>query len=508
LAQLIPSGTEFQVNTYTTDLQRRPAVASQGSGEFVVVWQSYGQDGSDNGVFGHRFNSVGDPLGTEFQVNSFTPGSQRRPVTASHTDGSFVVVWRSYGQDGSDQGIFGQRFDEAGVASGTEFQINTYTTGSQRRAAVASAGEGNFVVVWESYGQDSAYSASVFARQFNGSGAPIGPEFRVNVYSTGEQRRAAVAGNNDGSFVVVWQSYGQDGSDNGVFGRRFDSTGASLGPEFQVNSYTTYSQRRPAVASHDDGSFVVAWRSYSQDGSDQGIFAQRFGAVGVPTGSEFRANTYTTGGQRRAAVATAGDGSFVVLWQDDARDGSSYGIFARQFDSSGASVGSEFLVNTYTTARQRRASVTRNSSAGFVVVWQSDPTTPSFSACATNADCMLTEFCVNMQCQFAACSSNADCAVAEERCIDSQCRVPGQDGDAAGIFGQRLEPRLPCGDASGDGKVTATDAFITLAAGVGLGSCQVCICDVDDSGAVVATDALSVLAFAVGQPLTLNCSAC
>jgi hypothetical protein len=50
-----PAGAEFQVNSYTTDVQRFPAVTSDGSGNFVVVWQSAFQDGSSYGVYGQRF---------------------------------------------------------------------------------------------------------------------------------------------------------------------------------------------------------------------------------------------------------------------------------------------------------------------------------------------------------------------------------------------------------------------------------------------------------------------
>ena len=48
-------GGEFQVNTYTTSSQSGPSVAMDGAGNFVVVWQSSGQDGSSGGVFGQRF---------------------------------------------------------------------------------------------------------------------------------------------------------------------------------------------------------------------------------------------------------------------------------------------------------------------------------------------------------------------------------------------------------------------------------------------------------------------
>ena len=70
--QPVPDGPEFQVNTYTTGVQAAPSVAVDTSGNFVVVWQSSGPDGSSDGVFGQRFNNTGTPQGTEFQVNTYT----------------------------------------------------------------------------------------------------------------------------------------------------------------------------------------------------------------------------------------------------------------------------------------------------------------------------------------------------------------------------------------------------------------------------------------------------
>lgn len=65
-----------------------------------------------------------------------------------------------------------------------------------------------------------------------------------------------------------------------------------------------------------------------------------------------------------------------------------------------------------------------------------------------------------------------------------------------------------CGDANGDGMVSATDALIGLGAAVGTGMCMLCRCDVDDSGMTSATDALAILQASVGQPVALNCPAC
>src|SRR5262245_47525792 len=83
VAQGNPVGPEFRVNSYTTDVQFFPSVAYDSAGNFVVGWESYTQDGSDFGIFAQRYASTGAPLGGEFRVNTFTTSSQRAPAVAS-----------------------------------------------------------------------------------------------------------------------------------------------------------------------------------------------------------------------------------------------------------------------------------------------------------------------------------------------------------------------------------------------------------------------------------------
>src|SRR5206468_3571660 len=98
------------------------------------------------------------------------------------------------------------------------------------------------------------------------SGAPAGGEFRVNAYTTNTQCCGGVASNSAGGFVVVWQSAAEDSSSFGIFAQRFSSAGAPLGPEFRVNTYTTGNQYQPSVASDSAGDFVVVWKSFGQGG--------------------------------------------------------------------------------------------------------------------------------------------------------------------------------------------------------------------------------------------------
>jgi hypothetical protein len=96
-----------------------------------------------------------------------------------------------------------------------------------------------------------------------GAGVPVGAEFQVNSFATGLQRYPAVAMENDGDFVIVWSSFGQDGDGSGIFLRRVDAAGNALGVELQVNSYTTNAQAHPAVTTQSGSAHRARLRAAS-----------------------------------------------------------------------------------------------------------------------------------------------------------------------------------------------------------------------------------------------------
>lgn len=363
----------FPVNSFTTDGQSFPSVCADASGNFVVVWESgspstVGQDGSYFGVFGRRFAGGGAARGAEFAINTYTTDYQTFPAIGCGDDGRFVVVWSSFGQDGSNSGVFGQRFDNSGAQAGSEFQVNEYTPGTQDYPAIGVAADGDFVVVWTSDSQDG-YSLGIFGQRFSSAGTRTGIEFRVNSYTSGDQSYPAISVSGSGSFVVTWASAGQDGDDLGIFGQRFTSTASESGTEFRVNSATTGAQGYPAVTMDGAGRFVIAWSSDGQDGDDTGVFAQRFASDGIPLGSEFQVNTYTTGTQLFPRLSADDGGELVIVWTSYSQDGDDAGVFGQRFASDGQRAGTEFQVNQSTAGAQYSAAAARVSGGDFVVTW-------------------------------------------------------------------------------------------------------------------------------------------
>jgi hypothetical protein len=352
----VRAGAEFGINTYTTNRQWFPNVAMGPDGDFVVVWNSMLQDGSYTGIFGRRHDRTGAAIGAEFQVNTFTTGFQMyygRPAVAGDGKGNFVVAWASYFQvDKLD--VFAQRFSAAGPL-GSEFQVNTATIGNQGGVDVyggvsaAMDRRGNFVVAWQH--DTDGDTTGIRAQRFDPSGARVGAEFQVNTYTTGYQGTPEVAMDAGGGFLVVWST--PDGIGTGVAGQRYDASGARVGGEFLANSYTAGTQSYfimlgPSLGMNGDGSFVVAWDGQPGDGSSYGVLARRFDAAANPLGAEFLVNTYTTSYQLFSRVATDSVGNFVVAWESFGQDGSSFGTFARRYDRGGTPRGGEFQVNTAT----------------------------------------------------------------------------------------------------------------------------------------------------------------
>lgn len=156
-------------------------------------------------------------------------------------------------------------------------------------------------------------------------------------------------------FVVVWDD--DDGSGYGVFARRFDPAGEPLTGTLQVNAATARSQSRPAVASFDDGSFLVAWQGLRPlPGIAFDVFARRFSGAGEPLYDELQINVSTAGtslSPQRTEVGLDAEGNAVVVW------GSTF----RRLSSSGELLGDEIAFGS------RRETVAVDDDGSFVVAW-------------------------------------------------------------------------------------------------------------------------------------------
>ena len=225
------------------------------------------------------FDNHGNRIGDKFQVNDHTEEyyestGRHNPSIAMSPTGKSVIAWQNYKQREQRDDIFAQLLDNNGNKIGSEFQVNSYTKDNQTLPSVAMSPEGNFVVTWESWGQDG-YGQGIYAQLFDPNGNKVGNEFQVNNHTEYGQTSPSVAISSNRDFLIAWEDVNLDGGSREIYSQLFDQYGNRIGNEFLVNTTTEGSQEGPAVtASNDD--FVVAWQSSNQDGDSWGIYAQRF----------------------------------------------------------------------------------------------------------------------------------------------------------------------------------------------------------------------------------------
>ncbi len=318
--------------------------------------------------------------------------------TSSLIDGDYQLVvsesiWDSLGNalDGDFDGIPGTNptvssqpgynylFSVAGSAvTGAEIRVNagstigyyqttseTFGTGfgqEQTHRSVAIDHNGDFAVVWTSYGQDDPTDLNgggIYMRIFDNNNNLLGDKSKagdilVNTITKGNQRNASVTMSADGNIIVTWQSEGTDpDGTSGIYAQLFDSLGNKVGNQFRVNTYYTNNQVDPAVAADAYGNFVVVWATAAQSSSYfNDVRGQLFDFNGQRVGNEFLVNTVNIPGDSEVhpAVAMNYSGNFVVSWDQIATIGDTETngtinntvVMARLFDPLGVAKGVEF----------------------------------------------------------------------------------------------------------------------------------------------------------------------
>ncbi len=367
-AQFTTLTNETLVNTTTTGDQYAywwsvRTLAVQPDGGFIIVWIDLGGlDGSAQGIFAQRFNASGAKVGTEFQVNTTTTGDQFSPAMAVAPDGSFIIAWEG---PGSGIDVWAQRFTKNGVKIGTEFLLNTTISGSQRYPELQFYPDGTFVAGFVDGGQ-------TVLQRFNSLGRPIGIETRISS-GTGDVVMDALCVRPDNSLLMVWTSGGD------VYGQLFTSTLQPIGSQTRLNSYTSGTQEYAVARVDGAGNFVVAWQDHAQDGSGMGAYYRRYDNNFNPlSATELAVTTNTTGDQVEPQVAIDASGRFIIAWTDynnrDGGGGAGESVWFREFDVNGNPVGVETRVNQSITGYQGYPVLGMNESGRFVIEFEGNGT--------------------------------------------------------------------------------------------------------------------------------------
>lgn len=250
--------------------------------------------------------------------------------------------------------IYGQIISTSGSAVTSPFAIST-TTGTMRLGGiVCDTSTGNCYVAWS-----DASTGKAYGRQISSTGAFLTDEqwFADSTATTPITSVKSGVGGALGSntYLFAWDS----GADiRASIGDR--TSGANIKLDFVIatkNQGTCTDNNRVGVA-FDGTNYLVVWNDHSdcvQPIANWDILAQRVDDSGNLVGSAFQVNSANTA--RAAIPSLAFDGTnYLITWIDgrndankdgvcDSSEGTCWDAYGQYVSTSGALVGSEFVIN-------------------------------------------------------------------------------------------------------------------------------------------------------------------
>lgn len=312
-------GAIYQIDAVDADTQLdTPSIAMDAAGNIAVVYSDFLFDASkgscmSSGVYIVRLFANGTTRMEKIAATAAEKGCA--PVVAMKPDGDFIVAFQStaFDIDGipAYSNLRARTYSSVGAPRDILIEHRDYDLDLMERSKlsdIAVSPGGNFVATWTSWIPDSdpdINRATTMMRRYDSNGGPLDAAQRVNVDTTHHHRDSAVQMASDGSFTVAWERTTYPGDENGdVIRRSFGADGIPTSVDVIVNTYTTGFQDDPAIAVNADGSFVVAWESAGQDGSGDGVFAQRHEGMSCSTPTvQFGAAKSTVTEPARGAIA-------------------------------------------------------------------------------------------------------------------------------------------------------------------------------------------------------------
>ena len=318
------------------------------------------------------------PSGAAILVDDvLSAGASFDPTITALSNGGFAVAFDNTSGSG---GIRVQTFDASGNQVGTEFlvsssgalNINSPSITTLAPGTTTDGGTAVDFVVTSSAGATTGVDQDIVFNLINNDGSHVSTEALASDGFTvpsgvnagiSAQVSSVSVGLEGGGFVIVYQSFEQDGDSFGIYATTFDTTGALINL-VQVNTTAIGIQQQPAITALANGNFGVAWSSATGDVYYQELLA----GSGAPVGGEILVNGITgTTGADGLSVNQLTDGNLVAVYQNCTE------AYATIFESDGTIVGTEINISASTTASGvSEPSATALANGGFFVVWTAD----------------------------------------------------------------------------------------------------------------------------------------
>lgn len=245
------------------------------------------------------------------------------------------------------------------------FQVNTgpAATGFQSAPQIIGLSNGNFLVVWSESSDGTIATATgrdIVGKIYDADGNVVRDSFQLNSNQIDEEYDFDIVATNDGGFAMVYLDDDLD-SQNIIY-ERYDENGDSTVFRLVASEFAAdRSHSNPEVVfNHVTGDAVVTFTDV--EAGDTDIRAVTIDSTNTVS-AEYDAAQNSTDVDTQGSLAVLANGNYVNVYRE--ADGTSLGIEAEIFDSTGTGINNIQLTSTGTNPR-----VATLANGNFVVTWE------------------------------------------------------------------------------------------------------------------------------------------
>ena len=343
-----PVTGEFRVNQNVPSDQYLPQLAMGPSDDYVVVWKSWQQDGSDASIYFRRYNSAHIAISNELLVATGSNYQEQYVVKVIYwTAGRFLIAWNTA------SGLY-MRVLEADNTLGATVNLGG---GGQWDMAV----RGNTLTLLYGSGNDALYLRSYDL----GTNSFTGPAVLATENAANDYDHPNIRYKSDGTLVAI---FGRDNYPQHIYRKTFDADLLA-----QINETLVYQQNSSLncidVSTNASDEILISTK-WGVNGTDvfQAWILDANGATLMGTTGVFSSSyAYYT-----SECALFDNGDFVIVmgtWTslNDTENYNVRGIYFSDYNFQNSGVQ---VLNTTIAGVQAYPAVEKRADGGFVVVWQ------------------------------------------------------------------------------------------------------------------------------------------
>ena len=264
---------DFAIDTDRT----RPEITELSDGKILLSYfAGFGVDSSDQTVaatlLDANFNdsAITAEISNEIIVPDVQAGTQFDPKITALAGGGFAIAFSDgVGRDGDGHGVFVQFYDTSGNLVGANQQVNANTDGNQQVFDVEQLTNGDVLVAYRDINAGGGFNT--FAQRYSDTGVAQGSPFVLNQTTSGFQNAIDLVPLSDGKFAASWITF-LDNGERQVFVRQFDASGNPLTDELFVAAGDIIAS--PTIAAFGDDSVRISWTGDADSGNGEDIFSR------------------------------------------------------------------------------------------------------------------------------------------------------------------------------------------------------------------------------------------